>query len=74
MALPTNDSFPRDIELPVNFNLIKIEMDAVSKTLKTTISCLKTAMSYERSAHVPKCKCWRPAASHGMQGRDAVAP
>ncbi len=26
VALPTNDSFPRDI---VNFNLIKIEMDAV---------------------------------------------
>ena len=74
VALPTNDFFPRDIELPVNFNLTKIEMDAVSETLKPTISCLKTARSYERSDHVQNCRCWRPAASHGMQGRDAVAP
>ena len=52
-------------------------MGAVSKTLKTTTSCLKTAMSYERADHVQKCRCWRPAASHGMQemqARDAVAP
>ncbi len=49
-------------------------MGAVSKTLKTTTSCLKTVMSYKRADRVQKCRCWRPAASHWMQGRDAVAP
>ncbi len=56
------------------FNLTNIKRGAVSKTLKTMISCLKTAMSYERADHVQKCRCWLPAVSHGMQGRDAVAP
>jgi hypothetical protein len=31
-------------------------------------------MSYKSTYCVQKCTCWRPAASHGMQGRDVVAP
>ncbi len=31
-------------------------------------------MSYKSTYFVQKCRCWRPAASHRMQGRDAVVP
>ena len=43
-------------------------------SLKTAMSVLTTTMSLKMTMFVQKCRCWRPAASHQKQRRDAVAP